>query len=397
VVVNAGLSEPSSLPGSAGDGPRRRAELEPGFLQRYFRRMESIPGWFVPDAALMLMAYNQMVADQGLTGNTLEIGVYQGRSAITVASLRGESGTFTAIDVFDDLQSSDGSSQDVGLKGAFLANMAASFPTLDWARTIAAASSTVRADDLGPQSFCHIDGLHSAEGTYADLRLCADVVVPGGLIALDDYFNQSFPGVCEGALLFERLHPGVLTPIAVGFNKVLFQRASESNLNERFAREFEYIPTTATTMWGRSVSLFEFPIVLFVDLERSTPRRLVRRESATVMRATIEPATASVRAEPGQALRIPVRVVNQSTFDFGWRIGVSYHVSSSDGGLLKWDNPRTAFHPVLSPGDEQLVTIGVIAPETTGAYQLEVDLVWEDVTWFKDKGNQTSMVDLTVI
>ncbi len=171
-----------------------------------------------------------------------------------MASLRGEAGLFTAIDVFDDLQSRDGSSNDVGLKGAFLANMAASFPTLDWMRLIAAPSSTVRAEALGPQSFCHIDGLHTAEGTYSDLRLCADVVVRGGLVALDDYFNQQFPGVCEGALLFERHHPGVLTPIAVGFNKVLFQRAAESDLNRRFGREFDYIPTNVTTMWGQPVS-----------------------------------------------------------------------------------------------------------------------------------------------
>jgi hypothetical protein len=153
--------------------------------------------------------------------------------------------------VFDDLQSRDGSSHDVGLKGVFLANMAGSFPTLDWMRPIVAPSSTVRPEALGPHSFCHIDGLHSAEGTYSDMRLCAEVVVPGGLVAVDDYFNQRFPGVSEGALLFERRHPGVLTPVAVGFNKVLFQRASESDLNERFAREFDYMPTDVTTMWGQ--------------------------------------------------------------------------------------------------------------------------------------------------
>ena len=100
-------------------------------MRRYFERMNSLPGWFLPDAALMFMAYNQLVSDRVVPGNTLEIGVYHGKSAIAVASLRGEAGIFTAIDVFDDLQSRDGSSHDVGLKGAFLANMAASFPTLE--------------------------------------------------------------------------------------------------------------------------------------------------------------------------------------------------------------------------------------------------------------------------
>ena len=234
--------------------------MDTGFLRSYFERMESLPGWFMPDAALMFMAYHQLVSDRVVPGNTLEIGVFHGKSAIAVASLRGESGTFTAIDVFDDLQARDGSSSDVGIKGAFLANMAVSFQTLDWLRLIAAPSATVQAEALGPHSFCHIDGLHSAEGTFRDMQLCAEVVVPGGLVALDDYFSQRFPGVSEGALLFERRHPGVLTPVAVGFNKVIFQRAAESDLNQRFASEFDYIPTNVTTMWGHPSHCSNLPL-----------------------------------------------------------------------------------------------------------------------------------------
>jgi hypothetical protein len=314
-----------------------------------------------------------------------------------VASLRGEAGLFTAIDVFDELQSRDGSSSDLGLKGAFLASMAASFPTLDWMRLIAASSSTVRAEALGPHSFCHIDGLHTAEGTYSDMRLCAEVVVPGGLVALDDYFNQRFPGVSEGALLFEAQHPGVLTPVAVGFNKVLFQRAAESDLNERFTRDFDYIPTHVATMWGQRVALFESPIVPRVDLDRSTPHRLVpRTDSRLLMRATIEPGTDAVSATRGQALTIPVRIVNRTTVDFGWGIDLSYHVFSSEGQLISWDNPRSHFYPALSPGAERQINLGVVAPEAEGAYTLELDMVWEGIAWFKDKGNCTSTVTLTV-
>ena len=368
-----------------------------GALRRYFERMDSLPGWFWPDAALMFMAYNQLAAERVVPGNTLEIGVLHGKSAIAVASLRGETGVFTAIDVFDDLQARDGSLHDVGLKGVFLANMAASFPTLDWMRLMVAPSSTVRAEALGPHSFCHIDGLHTADGTYSDMRLCAEVVVPGGLVALDDYFNQRFPGVSEGALLFDRQHPGVLTPVAVGFNKVLFQRAAESDLNQRFACEFDYIPTNVTTMWSQPVALFESPIVPCIDLDRSMPHRLMpRAESRLQMRATIEPGTVAVSATKGQALTIPVRVVNRTTVDFGWGIGLSYHLFSADGRLVRWDNPRSHFYPVLSPGAERQVNLGVVAPETEGAYTLEVDVVWEGIAWFKDKGNCTSTVKLTV-
>ena len=371
--------------------------MENGFLRRYFERMPSMPGWFFPDAAVMFMAYNQLASARAASGNTLEIGVFHGRSAIAVASLRGQSGTFTAIDVFDDLQARDGSSHDVGLRGAFLANMAEAFPERDWLRVIAAPSATVHADALGPHTFCHIDGLHSAEGTYADMRLCADVVVDGGLVALDDYFNERYPGVSEGALSFEARHPGVLRPIAVGFNKVLFHKAPHADLNTRFAREFDYLPFGVTTMWRQPVALFESPLVAAVDLDVSTPQRLrPRPESRLTLRATIEPGMAAVSAAPGQAMKIPVRVVNQTRVDFGFDVGLSYHLFASDGRLIRWDNPRSQFHPVLPPGAEQQISLGVVAPEKEGAYTLEIDMVWEGIAWFKDKGNRTSTIALTV-
>ena len=65
----------------------------------------------------MFMAYSQLARRTGVRGNTLEIGVYHGKSAIAVASLRGEVRDVTAIDVFDDLQARDGSSDDVGHQG----------------------------------------------------------------------------------------------------------------------------------------------------------------------------------------------------------------------------------------------------------------------------------------
>jgi hypothetical protein len=77
-------------------------------------------------------------------------------------------------------------------------------------------------------------------------------------------------------------------------------------------------------------------------------------------------------------------------------MGLSYHVYSSDGRLVEFNNPRSYFDPVLAAGAERQVDLGVVAPELEGAYTLEVDVVWEGITWFKDKGNPTSTVALTV-
>ena len=221
------------------------------------------------------------------------------------------------------------------------------------------------------------------------------MTVPGRLVAIDDYFNQQFRESAKGRCCSSK-HPGVLTPIAVGFNKVLFQRGPESDLNERFGREFSYLPAKVTTMWGRRVLLFECPIVSSIDLERSTPRRLAARpEAALLMRATIEPGTEASARACSQAVTIRC-VVNEMTVDFRWTVGLSYHVLPRTANCSKWDNPRSAFHPALSPGGEQVVTLAVIAPQATGTYRLEVDVVWEGIAWFKDKGNPTGIVDLTV-
>ena len=64
------------------------------FLSRYLNAFHSIPGWFSPDACLIFMAYHQLLADEGLAGDVLEIGVHHGLSAIGTAALRGEGRRF---------------------------------------------------------------------------------------------------------------------------------------------------------------------------------------------------------------------------------------------------------------------------------------------------------------
>jgi hypothetical protein len=49
--------------------------MQKSFLQSYFEAFHRISGWFVFDAALMFIAYNQLIAADGVSGDTLEIGV----------------------------------------------------------------------------------------------------------------------------------------------------------------------------------------------------------------------------------------------------------------------------------------------------------------------------------
>jgi len=69
----------------------------------------------------------------------------------------------------------------------------------------------------------------------------------------------------------------------------------------------------------------------------------------------------------------------------------------SDGKLLTNMDGRYGLDRDLKPGEETTLPLQVTAPGTPGEYQLEVDLVQEQVSWFSDKGSQTAKTKVTVV
>jgi Methyltransferase domain len=375
-------------------------ELKTDFLKAYLESFGSIEGWFDPDAALLFMAYNQLLAASGLAGAVLEIGVHRGLSAIAVASLRGEGRPFFAIDLFEDLQAQNVSHSGLGSKDAFLRNMRRFYEETSFVRLIAADSSSLKPGDLGSDfSFCHVDGGHSVAETYHDIALCSRILAPGGLLALDDYFNPSFPGVCEGALKFRGLHENELLPIAIGYNKVFFQKLpAPFDLNARFVEVFPNAPKSSVELWEAPAYLFAAGFGELIDLERSAPGRLVPLQEIRI-RALLEPQSREISAEPGATVDLPVRVLNQSSMTLRWSdmpFALTYHLLTGEGEMLRFDNPRSFFRSPVAPGQEWVMTVPIRAPDTKGSFRLELDVVWEGNLWFKDRGTPTSFFDLTV-
>jgi hypothetical protein len=368
--------------------------MQPSFLQRYLQNFHRIDGWFDFDAALLFMKYNQLAFKGSERGNVLEIGVHHGLSAIAIAALRGAGKQFTAIDLFEDQQKKNVSGSGCGDRRRFDNNMREFYPESAFVRPIARQSGELTPSDLGSGfTFSHIDGGHSPEEVYHDLKLCHDISVDGGLIALDDYFNPEHPGVCEGAVEFSRRHPDWLRPLVAGYNKVLFQKPHDkgSDLNASFVKAFSDLETKTVRMWKSPVIVLAASLRDQVDLYASTPENLVRFGSAGI-RARFTPAAKSIRARPGEQIEIEVKVENVSseTFPAGEGVfGLSYH-------LLEHDNPRAWIPTSLDPGNHCAVRMPVMAPAEPGEYQPEIDLVWEGVMWFKDIGNPTAMIPLSV-
>jgi hypothetical protein len=96
-------------------------------------------------------------------------------------------------------------------------------------------------------------------------------------------------------------------------------------------------------------------------------------------------------------VKLPVTVENRSETPFPHgkaTFGLSYHLLSSSGQVLKFDNPRSYFEAPVAPGLSVTSELNIQAPTEPGSYKIEIDLVWESMWWAKEKGNPTSTVEL---
>jgi hypothetical protein len=138
---------------------------------------------------------------------------------------------------------------------------------------------------------------------------------------------------------------------------------------------------------------------LFAIGRQATPGQGGVADPPLTLRAVIEPLTAALNTQGGRTVRLPVRVVNESTLAFRYGCfpaALSYHLLSGDGTMRQWENARVWFDEPLRPRESRLMELAVQAPDHAGAYRLEVDILWENMTWLKALGNEAPLVELIV-
>lgn len=111
-------------------------------------------------------------------------------------------------------------------------------------------------------------------------------------------------------------------------------------------------------------------------------------------------AQESWTAAPGQALKIPVTVKNTSSV--AWRsseisgIAVANRWLDAKGRIIDSLDGRAPLPSDLESGSEEEINLMVKAPVKTGQYVLELDLVEEGVTWFKEQGSTVKQIQVAV-
>jgi hypothetical protein len=220
--------------GQSGPGEQRMSLVREQRLAYFNSQIYGqVEGWLGDRMSQVIGVIGVMLETNGIQGNIVEFGVHHGLFLFLLNALRDEDEKCFAIDVFDyqNLNVDRSGSGSLAVFRSHLDNLMGSqshFFRIVQRDTL--SFSTVEAVDLfgklGVKVFS-IDAGHTIQHARNDLHLAQEVLVPGGIIALDDYMSVHWPGVTEGFYSFMDSGNRRLKPFLYFQNKLFLTTISE--------------------------------------------------------------------------------------------------------------------------------------------------------------------------
>ncbi|WP_149827719.1 class I SAM-dependent methyltransferase [Streptomyces tailanensis] len=186
--------------------------------------LDDVPGWFPVLDQLLFDWILTRQEDAGDRGDLLEVGVYMGKSAIFLGNHLQEGEAYTVCDLFESDAPDDANAAEANksyrstlTRRAFEANYLSFHDELP--RVLQGPSSIVPGE-VKPRScrFVHIDASHLYEHVYGDITAAQDILLPGGIVVLDDFRSEHTPGVSIAA--WEAVLNRGLNPICITTQKL---------------------------------------------------------------------------------------------------------------------------------------------------------------------------------
>ena len=204
---------------------------------------KTVQGWLDPTAVATIPLLSAEQGRLGISGGVSEIGIHHGRLFILLHLLRRGDERSAAYDLFE-MQDENVDGSGKGDKETFLDNLRRHGGDVERIvvksrNSLAMTPAEVRAD-AGPVRLFSVDGGHTADITASDLALAEGSLCPGGIVILDDYFNESWPGVSEGAARYLSSGASQLVPVAIGGNK--FMLTNSGDLAAKYREALRALP-----------------------------------------------------------------------------------------------------------------------------------------------------------
>lgn len=204
--------------------------MRPAHVKTLVKQTKKVEGWFSKEAAMLFAWVDEIQKQNGIVGDSFEIGCHHGKSAMLLGSLiRPGQEKLSVCDLFE-LQTDNVSGSGQGDLDTFNRNMASVRDSGVHINVFQRNSADLTAAEIGrTYRFFHVDGGHNPAEALGDLRLAAECTVDSGVIALDDPFRCEWPGVTEALVRFLDEYDD-FNAIMVGSNKLLLARKSWSNM-----------------------------------------------------------------------------------------------------------------------------------------------------------------------
>lgn len=192
-------------------------DIDPG---RVLETQRNIPGYMAEGSAavwcVLLRAQHEtwLSGGRAASGDYLEIGVFNGKSASVLANFSKAYGNRLAIVDPQILPKTKETLDAISPRVKYIES-----------RSEELQASGFYANNRRRIAFAHIDGLHRFSVVISDLRTCEGLLADFGIIAIDDFHSDGlFPQV--SAAVYKYLFSGVsdLSIFLVGFNKAYLCR-----------------------------------------------------------------------------------------------------------------------------------------------------------------------------
>lgn len=237
-----------------------------------------VSGWLAPGTLTVIKLLDTAQRSKNISGGVAEIGVHHGRLFIGLSLLQRQNEHSVAIDLFGD--------QELNIDKSGCGDIDQFRKNLDrWASMDTVAIHQGDSTRLAASEVCNlakaqirffsVDGGHTDEIVFSDMKLAEGALCAGGIVIADDVFNEWWPGVASGTLRYMQ-QDGSLQPFAVGFNKVFFSSPEyvgfyRDTLADRLENRHPLVVKTS------HLGTHE---VLVMGKDALNPRKLIRRSKA---------------------------------------------------------------------------------------------------------------------
>jgi hypothetical protein len=182
-----------------------------------------VPGWFPVLDQLLFDWFLNRQEESGMRGDLLEVGVYMGKSAIFLGSHQQPGERYTVCDLFEGDAPDDANQAEAAKSYATLTRRVFEENYLSFhdelPRVLQGPSSLVPAEvEPGSCRFVHIDASHLYEHVHGDIGAARDLLLPDGIVVLDDFRSEHTPGVSIAA--WEAVLNRGLRPVCLSTQKL---------------------------------------------------------------------------------------------------------------------------------------------------------------------------------